>query len=82
MNTGGETNHDLLFQMAISIKLSNYVHTVLIKPKCVWDVVVFFLNHKQTADKWKQSFEKSVKIPHLKNILAFPTYVYMYIRNV
>ena len=43
--------------MAIFLKLS-ISDPMLVKPKCVWEAVVFFLkNCKQTAEKCKQIFQ-------------------------
>ena len=68
----GDPNQNLLFQFALSLKLS-ISDPMLIKPKCVWEVEVFLKNCKQTAEKCKQIFKNWKKPPPLKHILALPT---------
>ena len=48
-NVQGDPNQNLLFQFALSLKLS-ISDPMLVKPKCVWEVEVFLKNCKQTAE--------------------------------
>ena len=68
----GDPNQNLLFQFALSLKLS-ISDPMLVKPKCVWEVAVYLKNFKQTAEKCKQIFENWKKLTALKHILALPT---------
>ena len=52
----GDPNQNPLFQMAVQLKLC-ISDPMLVKPKCVWEAVVFLKNCKQTAEKCKQIFE-------------------------
>ena len=36
---------------------------MLVKPKCVWEAVVYLKNYKQTAEKWKHKYVKKVMKP-------------------
>ena len=50
------------------------VEPKLIKPKCVWMVVVFLKNCKQTAEKWKQIFENWKKITASETHFGFTNF--------
>ena len=52
----GWTKSKFLFQMAVPLKLS-ISDPMLVKPKCVWEAVVFFKNWKLRAEKGKQIFK-------------------------
>ena len=67
-----DPNQNLGLQMTITQKLSSSDH-MLVKPKWVWEAVVFLKNCKQTAEKCKQIFENWKKLTALKHILALPT---------
>ena len=47
---------------------------MLIKPKCVGEVVISSKNCKQTAEKCKQIFKNGKNLPVLKHILALLTW--------
>ena len=52
----GDPNQNPLFQMAVPLKLC-ISYPMLVKPKCVWEAVIFLKNCKQTAEKCKKFFE-------------------------
>ena len=60
-------------EMAVALKWCIF-DPMLVKPKCVWEVADFLKNCKQTAEKCKQIFENWKNLPHLKHILALPTW--------
>ena len=55
-NLKGDPNQNFPFQMTITLKIS-VSDTMLVKPKCVWEVAVFSKNCKQTAEKCEQISE-------------------------
>ena len=61
----GDPNQSLLIQMAITLKIC-ISDPMLVKPKCVLEVYIYFDNYKQTADK------NVNKCTLLKHILALP----------
>ena len=57
-NLQGDPNQNLRFLLAITLKI--YISDpMLVKPKCVWEVYIYFENCKQTAENCKQTAEKS-----------------------
>ena len=69
----GDPNQNPFFQMAVSLKLCNS-DPILVKPKCVWEVVGFF-NCKQTAKNVNKFLKtEKRKLPPFKRILVLPTY--------
>ena len=68
----GDPNQNLLFQFALSLKLS-ISDPMLLKQKYVSEVEVFLKNCKQTAEKCKQIFENRKNLPPLKHILVLLT---------
>ena len=59
------------FQLAVALKWYR-IDSMLVKPKCVWEVADFLKSCKQTAEKCKQIFGnwKISAISQLKHILA------------
>ena len=66
----GDPNRNFWFQMAITLKLS-ISDPMLVKPKCVWEAVVFF-NFRKKFQLFVYNFSK--KLPPLKRILTLPTW--------
>ena len=48
----GDPNQNLRFLLAITLKICVF-DLMLVKPKCVWEVYIYFENCKQTAEKSK-----------------------------
>ena len=54
----GDPNQNLRFLLAITLKIC-FSDPMLVKPKCVWEVYIYFENCKQRAENCKQTAEKS-----------------------
>ena len=53
-----DPNQNPLFQMAVPLKLC-ISDLMLVKPKCVWEVVVFLKNCKQMTENFFENWKKS-----------------------
>ena len=71
-NLQGDPNQNSTFLTAITQKLS-ISDPKLVKPKCVWEAVVFFNFPKFVYIFQLFAYNFSKKLPFLKHILALPT---------
>ena len=67
----GDPNQSFPFQMAVTLKLSSS-DPMLVKPKCVWEVAVFWKIANKQLTNVNKFLKIEKKLPLLKAILALP----------
>ena len=75
----GDPNQNFWFQMTVTLKIS-ISDPMLVRPKCVWGVAVFFKNFKQTAEKCNQIFEIWKRFEFWNGVFKFGwLYFYLFV---